>query len=216
MLTLISSECEHKYRRARGDGRYLPPDIVSEPGIGSAISSTAVALLDSIADQDINAGDRDNKDIVEKRKHTKPNTKSQKRSRSPLHFRHISLIMANESTTSTFEDTLYCSFRQCIEDCEKHHPICMQHRSSDDLGPKYLLDCLTRRIVRTEGSERYACLSYASGNRATAEPKHRFSGLSKVPKTIEDAIFVVKRLRLRYLWIDQFRMVLGHFYLAEV
>ena len=199
MLTLGSSKCKHKYRGPRGEGRSLPADIVSGPGFGSPVTSTAISSLESATDGGISDAAKYTKYIVMPRIRTKANAKVDLRSRPPLRFQHISLMMAGESSTSTLENTLYNSFRRCVEDCEKHHPICMRHRSSGYVRPNYLLDCYTRRVVRTDGSEQYACLSYVSGNRVTAEPKFRF-----VPKTIEDAIFVVKRLRLRYLWIDQY------------
>ena len=204
MLTYNSSECNRKYRRARGDGRSLPLDIVSEPGIGSAISSTAISLLDSMIDGEIVAGVKNNKNTVEMRESMSINAGSGLGSRPGLRFKHISLIRASERSTSTIEDTLYSSFRQCIENCEKHHPIRMQPRSTYYLKPNYLLDCFTREVVRTEGSEKYACLSYTWQDMTSTDPQYSLFGQGEAPRTIEDAILVVRRLRLRYLWIDRY------------
>ena len=204
MLTLISSECKHKYCRARGDGRSQPLDLVSEPEISSAISSTAISLLNSMSDGEISAEVKDNKNINEMRKRMSMNARSELGSRPIFSFKHMSLIMASGSSISTIEDTLYSSFRRCIKDCEKQPPIPMQHRSTDSLRPNYLLDCYIRQVVQTEGSEQYACLSYTWGNMTTIDPQYILFRQGKAPRTVEDAILVVRRLHLRYLWIDRY------------
>ena len=204
MLTLISSECKHKYCRARGDGRSQPLDLVSEPEISSAISSTAISFLNSMSDGEISAEVKDNKNINEMRKRMSMIARSELGSRPIFSFKHMSLVMASGSSISTIEDTLYSSFRRCIKDCEKQPPIPMQHRSTDSLRPNYLLDCYTRQVVQTEGSEQYACLSYTWGNMTTIDPQYILFRQGKAPRTVEDAILVVRRLHLRYLWIDRY------------
>ena len=141
MLTLNSSECKHKYRRARGDGQSPPLDLVSEPEISSAISSTAISWLDSMTNGEISAEVKGNKNIVEMRARMSINARSELGSRPGLRFKHMSLIMASGSSISIIEDTLYSLFH----DASRIVRSSLQYLCSTD--PQILSDQTTCLIV---------------------------------------------------------------------
>ncbi|KAK5990151.1 hypothetical protein PT974_08417 [Cladobotryum mycophilum] len=108
-----------------------------------------------------------------------------------------------------------------LDDCKtEHNGHCS---GGDDSGvatwrPVYLIDTVERHLVKTQPADRYLALSYVWG---TVNPHH--GGLNSamqllksnletfqtkipdddLPETILDAIWLSKKLGLRYLWVDR-------------
>ncbi|KAF1996468.1 HET-domain-containing protein [Amniculicola lignicola CBS 123094] len=101
--------------------------------------------------------------------------------------------------------------RDMLTRCAKAHPVCRQPTHDFPVRAR-VIDCKTRRMVdMTEGC-RYAALSYVWGAKKRRET---FLGLvdeevdksylpHRLPRTIEDAVTIVKKLGLRYLWVDRY------------
>jgi len=94
-----------------------------------------------------------------------------------------------------------------IEDCSKHNGYCKRNPSKIHFRTR-VIDCWTRKIVPlTEGSV-YLALSYVwgKGTQDLAMQQEMQDGdlPSSVPHTIEDALFVVRQLGRRYLWVDRY------------
>lgn len=73
-----------------------------------------------------------------------------------------------------------------------------------------VIDCGSRRIVPAPSGCRYVALSYVWGapssdtNVESGRPPELGRALSTLPRTIEDSIVVVRKLNLRYLWVDRY------------
>ncbi|EEU41709.1 uncharacterized protein NECHADRAFT_87690 [Fusarium vanettenii 77-13-4] len=99
--------------------------------------------------------------------------------------------------------------RNWLVHCQTHHSAsCIpldQYLLQEVTGLK-LIDCETRQVVEAPRDPIYVALSYVWGKSHAAEA----TGLSRsslpeiVPRTIEDAIQVVLRLGLKYLWVDKY------------
>ncbi|KAI9710488.1 MAG: hypothetical protein M1820_002624 [Bogoriella megaspora] len=89
--------------------------------------------------------------------------------------------------------------------CEAKHQTSCARPASDDLKSVRLINVHTRRIVKySDDSRNYLALSYVWGNTVqlipgAGEPGRKLSGM---PKTIEDAMYMAKRLGISYLWVD--------------
>jgi hypothetical protein len=87
---------------------------------------------------------------------------------------------------------------RCLESHEKH----CGHGSSSQF-PLKVVDCNSRELCEIEPGTPYFCLSYVWGNAAVA--RNISSNLSeRLPKTIEDSIWVTLQLGYSYLWIDRY------------
>ncbi|PMD32643.1 hypothetical protein L207DRAFT_571933 [Hyaloscypha variabilis F] len=109
--------------------------------------------------------------------------------------------------------------RRCLSECLKTHKKCNPIRVL--LQPSRLLDIASPRsatdtivLVRPEEGVTYTVLSYCWGGgvgfkttTCTLAYAETGLGLSEVPQTIQDAVFVALELRLRYIWIDRLRIV---------
>ena len=79
----------------------------------------------------------------------------------------------------------------------------------------YVIDCHTRKIVPLKENQEYLALSYVWGShhQPITEISHNGLALNKLlyeaPKTIEDAIEVVKGLGNQCLWVDRYCIPLG-------
>ncbi|KAK8257824.1 heterokaryon incompatibility protein-domain-containing protein [Phyllosticta capitalensis] len=114
--------------------------------------------------------------------------------------------------------------RRCIENCIKNHEDCKEKIRKPLFVPTRLLDvgsCDDSRVRLVQGSQivsgdsdnrqpTYATLSYCWGDslplRTTENTKaaHEQMGIlvHHMPQTFRDAIHVVRKLGIRYLWID--------------
>ncbi|KAH8708508.1 heterokaryon incompatibility protein-domain-containing protein [Phaeosphaeriaceae sp. PMI808] len=103
--------------------------------------------------------------------------------------------------------------RKWIKTCDKEHLTCMQNVSS--AVPRRLLDLKNNqvRLYETTSKDqgtRYACLSHCWGSpsktlRATRSNYHDFTNnihWDELPCTYQDAVSVVRRLGIDFLWID--------------
>jgi hypothetical protein len=98
----------------------------------------------------------------------------------------------------------WASVKSWLEFCTDHHvKYCKPHESM--LIPDFrVIDCETRKIVILEdASLKYVTLSYVWG-RAVHHPLVEYDMPDQLPRTIEDAISVVKSLGYRYLWVDRY------------
>lgn len=120
--------------------------------------------------------------------------------------------------------------KQCIQHCLDWHPICKPKTFKPEFVPRRLLDLedgesasrsarlvergrsLPVRHVDTQDGCRlqYATLSYCWGNslpKTTTKAtkyEHETKGIDiqSMPATFQDAIYVARKLGIRYLWID--------------
>ena len=71
--------------------------------------------------------------------------------------------------------------------------------------PLYVIDCHARGLVPVRGQIDYIALSYVWGPAAVQEDTPGGKSLpTRLPKTVEDAMIVVKELGFRYLWVDRY------------
>ncbi|KAI0851665.1 heterokaryon incompatibility protein-domain-containing protein [Daldinia vernicosa] len=110
--------------------------------------------------------------------------------------------------------------KRCIDKCAKDHKGCRDKLSDSHYVPTRLLDVgrsdgMARLVEKSQipldGSQlKYATLSYCWGSgltlKTTKETKDEHSKVGIVvhsmPQTFQDAIEVVRKLGIRYLWID--------------
>lgn len=89
-----------------------------------------------------------------------------------------------------------------LSKCSRLHPVTCKPLFNEDFREIRLVDVHTRKVVSHPGEPcDYLALSYVWGGLR----QHQFppdTVLPKLPRTIEDAIVFVKRLRKRYLWVD--------------
>jgi hypothetical protein len=123
-------------------------------------------------------------------------------------FEPIRLLNTGSIDFSVLKDWLYL--------CQTMHTrVCnAQRREEISLQHFKLIDCHTHQIVAADHAD-YVALSYVWG---PTEECHEFSEQlpTTLPRTIEDAIIVTKRLGLRYIWIDRYcinQQQKGHAYL---
>ena len=98
---------------------------------------------------------------------------------------------------------------QLIDDCVNLHG-CPRFDSQSKPQPYFkLIDCHSQEIVSLPRMKRYVTLSYLWGDDRPSEEESRWIAAAKslpssVPQTIKDAMVAVKRLGLRYLWVDRY------------
>ncbi|RSL60681.1 hypothetical protein CEP53_005380 [Fusarium sp. AF-6] len=93
--------------------------------------------------------------------------------------------------------------------CRNHHSASCASPDQvllQDISGLKLIDCQTRQVVKAPRDATYAALSYVWGKSHAAESTvlNRSSLPETVPRTIEDAMQVVLRLDLKYLWVDKY------------
>lgn len=100
-------------------------------------------------------------------------------------------------------------------ECETRHFRTCQGRQREHSKLPYinLIDCHDEKVIQTEPSAKYVCLSYIWGKRGpdvsedligkAAHQQIPFS-FDKAPRTIQDAVRVVRGIGRRYLWVDRY------------
>ncbi|RTE78469.1 hypothetical protein BHE90_007063 [Fusarium euwallaceae] len=93
--------------------------------------------------------------------------------------------------------------------CRNHHSASCAPPDQiilQDISGLKLIDCQTRQVVKAPRDATYVALSYVWGKSHAAESTvlNRSSLPETVPRTIEDALQVVLRLNLKYLWVDKY------------
>ncbi|KAH7116543.1 heterokaryon incompatibility protein-domain-containing protein [Dactylonectria estremocensis] len=86
---------------------------------------------------------------------------------------------------------------------EWHDRVQKIQREKMETFPVSVIDCQTRKIVPVNGPCDYIALSYVWGP-TVAEPSQGSSLPARLPRTVEDAMIVVRELGLRYLWVDRY------------
>ncbi|CAN9372662.1 unnamed protein product [Alternaria sp. RS040] len=87
---------------------------------------------------------------------------------------------------------------KCLQSHAEH---CGQDNSSG--FPLKVIDCASRKLCEIAPGTPYVCLSYVWGNASVAhEISSTLSG--RLPKTIEDSIWVTLQLGYSYIWIDRY------------
>lgn len=77
--------------------------------------------------------------------------------------------------------------------------------SEEDVLPRRVIDCHDRKIVAVQAPCDYFTLSYVWGPTATQDPSPTGDTLpAHLPKTVEDAMTVVREVGFRYLWVDRY------------
>ncbi|CAN9435741.1 unnamed protein product [Alternaria alternata] len=96
--------------------------------------------------------------------------------------------------------------------CAAGHKECNVPRSPASLPTMMrLVDCELRQVVSASPSHRYSALSYVWVRGKSANDDLYFDNVfpASLPRTIEDALQVTKKLGLRYIWIDRYCIDLG-------
>jgi hypothetical protein len=106
-----------------------------------------------------------------------------------------------------------------LRECDGAYQTCNSNRKP--FSPIRLVNIGRGDLLRIElylcQPLRYAALSYGLGSRKTEAPTTRanLAGRSAgfpetgLPQTLQDAIYVVRKLRIPYIWIDAFYIVQG-------
>lgn len=99
--------------------------------------------------------------------------------------------------------------RNWLLHCQTHHSASCAPLGQvilQEIRDLKLIDCQTRQVVKAPRKATYAALSYVWGKYHAAEVTvfNRSSLPETLPRTIEDAIQVVLRLDLQYLWVDKY------------
>lgn len=99
-------------------------------------------------------------------------------------------------------DVDYQRIQRWFSSCEGHHKECTVYKRTAPGRSIELkaLDCSTRKICPLPPDASYVCLSYVWGPTKDV-PVNRTGSL---PKTIEDAMYVTKKLGFDYLWVDRY------------
>ncbi|KAK3384108.1 heterokaryon incompatibility protein-domain-containing protein [Lasiosphaeria ovina] len=147
-------------------------------------------------------------------------------------FAELMGVVGFSSSARGIQDDPLCDFNikritKWIEHCEIHHSNCNGTTFLPNLGPyrgpKMLIDVGLHQkakvqLIRTEGRVlRYAALSYCWGANqggmiATNDTvKQMTKGVSSTlfSQTIQDAVTVVGKLGMRYLWVDALCIIQG-------
>ncbi|KAK5447934.1 hypothetical protein LTS15_009433 [Exophiala xenobiotica] len=101
----------------------------------------------------------------------------------------------------------YPTIQSWLSACSNHHHGDCDSISNESLPSLHLIDCMSMppRLVNAQPHHKYAALSYVWGRGGVAAP---FSGDTLtwrlLPQTIRDAMTVVRRLGMRYLWVDRY------------
>ena len=108
----------------------------------------------------------------------------------------------------------------CLETCAKQHPKCKPRLAPKTWQPTRLIDLgalgglLEPKLVQFQSNNPRLCQSYATLShrwgmanviKLTTETQKAFSNtidVNALPKTFQDAFNVVKKLRVRFIWID--------------
>ncbi|RCI16279.1 hypothetical protein L249_2171 [Ophiocordyceps polyrhachis-furcata BCC 54312] len=108
--------------------------------------------------------------------------------------------------------------RQWLEACNADHGSHCLSGAADAWRPRRLVDVVERRLACPTPGERweYAALSYVAGVRSLRAPRLLASSVeafqlalpdAALPATFGDAIWLTRKLGLRYLWIDRLCIV---------
>jgi hypothetical protein len=94
--------------------------------------------------------------------------------------------------------------------CRKNHSLtCGQMKQARPKSLR-LIDCELGKIVQPKTRVDYAVLSYVWGEpglrgiTSITDDLNQDDLLSSLPKTVKDSMYVVRRLNLRYLWVDRY------------
>ncbi|KAF1843154.1 HET-domain-containing protein [Cucurbitaria berberidis CBS 394.84] len=95
---------------------------------------------------------------------------------------------------------------QWLSSCRQRHDSSCNATERSTVSFLLLINCESRKIEMADSSHTYAALSYVWGNikPASTDIKDGLHLAEVLPRTIEDAITVTKRLQIKYLWIDRY------------
>jgi hypothetical protein len=110
------------------------------------------------------------------------------------------------------EDSMFM-VTELLDECTNMHPLCKAPQTTSlptrvlDVGT--IIDNKIFLLISEDRKARYAALSYCWGgqqeivaNEGSWEVMTQGIALSVLPKTIQDAVTVTRRLGLQYLWVD--------------
>ena len=120
-------------------------------------------------------------------------------------YRHISGRVVNSGSPD------FTRIRSWIDECHSLRPTCHDKCKfvPDNMDfQSRVIDCWTRQIVPLTRDLEYLALSYVWGRAIDDENSQtsRMSGFVPfpAPKTIEDAMSIVRSMGKRYLWVDRY------------
>ncbi|KAH7400987.1 heterokaryon incompatibility protein-domain-containing protein [Phaeosphaeria sp. MPI-PUGE-AT-0046c] len=67
-----------------------------------------------------------------------------------------------------------------------------------------LIDCRSRQIISAALNQPYVCLSYVWGQNVIMEQMSGSKLPDRLPKTVEDAMFIALKLGVPFLWVDRY------------
>ncbi len=101
----------------------------------------------------------------------------------------------------------YPTIQSWLSACNNHHHGDCDSTPEESLPSLHLIDCMSmpHRLVNAQPHHTYAALSYVWGRDSVGD---QLSGDTLIwrllPQTIRDAMTVVRRLGMRYLWVDRY------------
>lgn len=135
-----------------------------------------------------------------------------------------SASVARRTSTSTKQNSPIPRIREWLETCNTTHADHCAGEADDDIStwrPEYFIDTIDHKLVEAKDDERYVALSYVWGPgfrrgaedaplqllKANLEDFEEGIPEADIPKTIMDAIWLAKKLGLRYIWVDRLCIV---------
>jgi len=94
--------------------------------------------------------------------------------------------------------------KEWLQICDEHHLACKNGYEGHVPG-MHIIDCSTKLVIPfSKETIDYVTLSYVWGSPCQEIADFELGHLARLPKVIEDAILLVRRLGFRYLWIDRY------------
>ncbi|KAL6403898.1 tol protein [Ilyonectria robusta] len=127
-------------------------------------------------------------------------------------------------STSATKQSPVPRIREWLDACNsehEHHCAASSDTKVDTWHPIWLIDIVERRLVMATPRDRYLALSYVWGSPNRRNPSHPVAQALKsnigtfqdilpeadIPQTFVDAMWLAKKLGIRYLWIDKLCIV---------
>jgi len=130
-----------------------------------------------------------------------PSTWASQPSLHPFYFTS-ELSVPRQSFYGSF-DPSSPDFCEWIESCRSGHSVCSQVYNFKYRGPKRLIDCEQKQLC-TVTSQSYVCLSYVWGSGSESNTATGINLPVHLPQVVSDAMVVVLKLGMRYLWVDRY------------
>lgn len=131
--------------------------------------------------------------------------------------RRASVAGATAGKDSSNKSPPAVRLKEWLDTCNREHDHhcnagSTAHKEEPTWRPTRLIDVVDKILVRTQPSDRYIALSYVNGTRGKGDVLEKDKieeweddGVpeEELPQTMIDAIWLAKKIGIRYMWIDQ-------------